>query len=148
LGGGLGADYLRRKGSSSQPELGSSNSNTDVAQEQAAQAPPPPPDAAALGLLSGKAKDVQLSPIKRKRANTPSSSGGAAIGWGGALTKELGRMRDGESFQPVRKKTRFVTAKGIREAGRESFGGDAVISAVTNVANDDDDDDDLDIVRE
>lgn len=61
-------------------------------------------------------------------------------------------MRDGESFQPVRKKTRFVTAKGIREAGRESFGGDAVISTAvtTNVVNnnDDDDDDDLDIVRE
>lgn len=160
LGGGLGADYLRKKGSSSsQQEPGSSsnsNSNTDVAQEQAAQAqaqaPPPPPDAAALGLLSGKAKDVQLSPIKRKRVNTP-YSGGAAVGWGGNLTKELGRMRDGESFQPVRKKTRFVTAKGIREAGRESFGGDAVISAtaaVTNVVNnnDDDDDDDLDIVRE
>lgn len=55
-----------------------------------------PPDARKLGLI-GMKPSVQLSPInKRKRANT--------IGG-------------------VKKKTRFVTAKGIREAGRESLGG-------------------------
>jgi minichromosome maintenance protein 10 len=53
-------------------------------------------------------------------------------------------MKNGESLQPVRKKTRFVTEKGIREAGRESFGGQMANTA----ASLDDDDDDLDIVRE
>jgi minichromosome maintenance protein 10 len=135
VGTGMGADYMRRQEDSSQqqPEFSSS------AVEE------PPPDAAALGLLSGKAKDVQLSPIKRKRANTASSS--AAVGWGGNLTKELGRMKNGENFQPVKKKTRFVTEKGIREAGRESIGGDAV-KAVMNDLVDDDDDDDLEILKD
>ncbi|TGO26322.1 hypothetical protein BPAE_0062g00440 [Botrytis paeoniae] len=55
-----------------------------------------PPDARKLGLIGTK-PSVRLSPInKRKRVNT--------IGG-------------------VKKKTRFVTAKGIREAGRESLGG-------------------------
>lgn len=58
---------------------------------------PSPPDAKKLGLVGTK-PCVRLSPInKRKRANT---------------------VGDG-----VKKKTRFVTAKGIREAGRESLGG-------------------------
>lgn len=134
LGSGIGADYMRRQDTSSQqPDFSSS-----VVEE-------PPPDAAALGLLNGKAKDVQLSPIKRKRANTASSS--AAVGWGGNLAKELGRMKNGESLQPVKKKTRFVTEKGIREAGRESIGGDAV-KAVMNDLVDDDDDDDLEILKD
>jgi minichromosome maintenance protein 10 len=134
LGNGMGADYLRKRNSTPllNPE---SNENT---------APEPRPDAAALGLLGGKAKDVQLSPIKRKRTNTASSN--APMGWGGDLTKELGRMKNGESLQPVRKKTRFVTEKGIREAGRESFGGEVIKIAASQ--HDDDDDDDLDIVRE
>lgn len=55
-----------------------------------------PPDARKLGLIGTK-PSVRLSPInKRKRANT--------IGG-------------------IKKKTRFVTEKGIREAGRESVGG-------------------------
>jgi minichromosome maintenance protein 10 len=132
MGSGLGADYMR-KGRSSQRDLSSS---ILVAE--------PPPDAASLGFLSGKAKNVALSPVKRKRANTASSS--AAMGWGSNLTKELGRMKNGENLQPVKKKTRFVTEKGIREAGRESFGGE-VAKAVANDL-DDDSDDDLDIVRE
>lgn len=132
MGSGLGADYMRR-GRSSRPDPSSSISVAE-----------PPPDAASLGLLSGKAKDVALSPVKRKRANTTSST--AAMGWGSNLTKELGRMKNGENLQPVKKKTRFVTEKGIREAGRESFGGE-VAKAVANDL-DDDDDDDLDIVKE
>jgi minichromosome maintenance protein 10 len=132
MGSGLGADYMR-KGRSSRPDPSSSISVAE-----------PPPDAASLGLLSGKAKDVALSPVKRKRANTTSST--AAMGWGSNLTKELGRMKNGENLQPVKKKTRFVTEKGIREAGRESFGGE-VAKAVANDL-DDDDDDGLDIVKE
>jgi len=135
MGTGLGADYMRKKTAQVDP---TSNNSSEMHAE-------PPPDAAALGLLNGKAMDMQLGPIKRKRTNTVSSS--AAVGWGGNLTKELGRMKNGESLQPIQKKTRFVTEKGIREAGRESFGGDAVKVSV-NDFDDDDDDDDLDIVRE
>ena len=76
-----------------------------------------PVDAGALGLLGNKAGNVHLSPLKRKIQ---------AVG------------SDGNS---PRKKTRFVTAKGIREAGRESFGG-AVVAGHENGL----DDDDLDIV--
>ena len=133
LGNGLGADYLRRK--NSMPLL-DPNHNIEVVEELA-------PDAAALGLLGGKAKDSHLSPVNRKRTNTSSSS--APIGWGGELTKELGRMKNGESLQPVRKKTRFVTERGIREAGRESFGGEFTRTATSHT---DDEDDDLDIVKE
>jgi minichromosome maintenance protein 10 len=32
--------------------------------------------------------------------------------------------KDGRQVSPVRKKTRFVTEKGIREAGRESLGAE------------------------
>ncbi|KAL2261019.1 hypothetical protein VTK26DRAFT_4799 [Humicola hyalothermophila] len=56
---------------------------------------------------------------------------------------------------PVRKKTRFVTEKGIREAGRESL-GDLLLTGATRMEKlggrqvvqlDDDDEDDLIIVR-
>ncbi|KAG0649784.1 DNA replication licensing factor mcm10 [Hyphodiscus hymeniophilus] len=140
MGSGAGADYARKRvtspSSSQQVDLSGSNQDAE-----------PPPDAAALGLLDGKASDVQLSPIKRKRAHTTLSS--AAVGWGGNLSKELGRMKDGESLQPIKKKTRFVTERGIREAGRESIGGDAVKAAASTLLNDDnDDDDDLEITKD
>ena len=133
-GGGLGADYLRLL---DQPTPESSSTIYE---------PPEPPDATALGLLGGQAKEVHLSPIKRKRAGTSTSTNSSAVGWGAHLTKELGRMKDGERLQPVKKKTRFVTAKGIREAGRESFGGN-VPPPGANANDDDDDEDDLDIIR-
>ncbi|KAL2062946.1 hypothetical protein VTL71DRAFT_6018 [Oculimacula yallundae] len=138
MGSGQGAEYMRRRDPSapSRSELYSSSQAE------------PPPDAGKLGLLGGKANDVSLSPIKRKRTNTVSSS--AAVGWGSDLTKQLGKMKNGENVSkegqpPVKKKkTRFVTEKGIREAGRESFGGEVV-----GMGNDlNDSDDDLDIVRE
>ncbi|XXG95688.1 hypothetical protein Hte_001957 [Hypoxylon texense] len=79
------------------------------------------------------------------------SKGKAALGWGGGLKDKLARMKDGEKLRPAsssisnsfegnssnagadesssgrarspaRKKTRFITEKGIREAGRESLG--------------------------
>ncbi|TVY13009.1 DNA replication licensing factor mcm10 [Lachnellula arida] len=133
MGEGLGAVYMRAKPSTSQPRSSHSHPSNDIA----------PTDAASLGLLSGKGKDVALSPIKRKRANTNSST--AAIGWGNNLSKELGRMKDGESLQPVKKKTRFVTEKGIREAGRESLGGEVAKEMLVSFSSDDDE---LDIVRE
>lgn len=132
MGDGLGADYMRAR---SKPSDSHSHPSSSMAEA--------PPDAASLGLLSGKAKDVALSPIKRKRANTASSS--AAMGWGTNLTKELGRMKDGENLQPVKKKTRFVTEKGIREAGRESLGGEVAKEMLVSFSSDDDE---LDIVRD
>ncbi|MCJ1410149.1 hypothetical protein MMC19_004234 [Ptychographa xylographoides] len=79
----------------------------------------PPVDAGALGLLDNSAGNVQLSPLKRRRS-----------------------ARD---MSVARKKTRFVTAKGIREAGRESFGvvagagsEDGVVSQGVNSADEDD----------
>jgi minichromosome maintenance protein 10 len=163
-GSGMGGAYMRAK-STSRPNPPQHQShhphhqggNNDL---------PPPPDAAALGLLSNKATEISLSPVKRKRVTTLSggtagsglgtttllSRGTAGLGgmegrgWGSGLAKDLNRMRDGESLQPVRKKTRFVTEKGIREAGRESLGGMVVNGNVDD--DDDDDDSDLDIVRE
>jgi minichromosome maintenance protein 10 len=140
VGGGLGADYMRhRSGARPEPVVNSGQMEA-----------PPLPDARALGLVGGRAKDMHLSPVKRKRATTNSTigsgmSGSSAVGWGGNLTKELGRMKEGERLQPVKKKTRFVTEKGIREAGRESFGGDVGKVPILD-DNEDDDDDDLDII--
>ncbi|KFY12424.1 hypothetical protein V491_06791 [Pseudogymnoascus sp. VKM F-3775] len=135
LGGGLGAEYMRLGSGSQQSQR--QESEPDLWQ------PEPRPDAKELGLLGGKASDMSLGPAKRKRTGTDSTTSNAAVGWGGQLTKELGRMKDGEKLQPVKKKTRFVTAKGIREAGRESFGGDAAKVLFDN----DDDDDDLEIIK-
>ena len=135
LGGGLGAEYMRLGSGSQQSQR--QESEPDLWQLE------PRPDAKELGLLGGKASDMSLGPAKRKRTGTDSTTSSAAVGWGGQLTKELGRMKDGEKLQPVKKKTRFVTAKGIREAGRESFGGDAAKVLFDN----DDDDDDLEIIK-
>lgn len=116
---------------------------------------------------------IHLGPLKRKRTDsalsgltstsTSRSSGlssapkTSALGWGGNLKDKLSRMKEGEKLRkeeerkpsqqrtisPVRKKTRFVTEKGIREAGRESLGNEL---AGRRLAFDDDDDDELVIV--
>ncbi|EJT80612.1 DNA replication licensing factor mcm10 [Gaeumannomyces tritici R3-111a-1] len=83
-----------------------------------------------------------------------SRSGVSSLGWGTALRDRLGKMKEGASTSfpppnlaagtsaagattssgsrgdrsPVRKKTRFVTDKGIREAGRESLGAELAAS--------------------
>ncbi|KAJ5561382.1 hypothetical protein N7535_004151 [Penicillium sp. DV-2018c] len=75
----------------------------------------------------GKAKNVRLSPMKRAH-NKPHGSGV--------------------------KKTRFITANGIREAGRESLGAGAGAGASAEttpsgrriLVDDDDDDDDLEFI--
>ena len=68
----------------------------------------------------GKARNVRLSPMKRAHG-TPHGSGV--------------------------KKTRFITSKGIREAGRESLGAPAEVTPGGRQAIlDDDDDDDLEFV--
>ncbi|KAI1174346.1 hypothetical protein F4777DRAFT_554173 [Nemania sp. FL0916] len=82
-------------------------------------------------------------------ATSSSTVGAAGLGWGGGLKDKLARMKEGEGLRgaagmpsdssakdtpsednkdsnprPARKKTRFITEKGIREAGRESLGAE------------------------
>lgn len=80
-----------------------------------------PPSNSEFGLASfGKAKEVRLSPMKRAH-DKPHGSGV--------------------------KKTRFITSKGIREAGRDSLGGPTEsTNGHRQVVLDDDDDDELDII--
>ncbi|MCJ1318763.1 hypothetical protein MMC15_004094 [Xylographa vitiligo] len=85
MGNGTGAEYLRLRHGDGQSRGADDRAVSGV-----------PVDAGALGLLGNSARNVQLSPLKRR-----ASGGGMSVS---------------------RKKTRFVTAKGIREAGRESLG--------------------------
>jgi minichromosome maintenance protein 10 len=109
------------------------------------------------------------------KSSTGSTGAKPALGWGTSLKDKLARMKEGEALDgrkpsltttgsissslgsslaarsdrsPVRKKTRFITEKGIREAGRESLGEPLSASRKTrHVVLDDDDDDDLLIVK-
>lgn len=105
-GNGAGSEYLRLR---TKGETLAENADPQAAD---------PIDATSLGLLGNKAKNVHLSPIKKKRKV-------------GALSAEASR-----------KKTRFVTDQGIKEAGRESFGRDIV----TEDADEDDGEDGLEVV--
>ncbi|KAL9610432.1 MAG: hypothetical protein Q9167_004857 [Letrouitia subvulpina] len=109
-GQGMGGEYLRMK-----HDTAAANSATNSSSNDGSSRLEEPFDAATLGLLAHKAVDVHLSPLKKKRPGTSIN-------------------------QEVKKKTRFVTEKGIKEAGRESFG--------TTEGRQEklDDDDDLDIV--
>ncbi|KAI0514936.1 hypothetical protein F5B22DRAFT_609050 [Xylaria bambusicola] len=108
-------------------------------------------------------------------ANSSAASGGAALGWGGTLKDKLAKMKEGQKLHatngaasdnphgtneagqdrnrsPARKKTRFVTEKGIREAGRESLGTELTSGGVSQgrgmvFLDDDDDDDELLILK-
>ncbi|KAG5923519.1 hypothetical protein E4U61_003239 [Claviceps capensis] len=124
-------------------------------------------DVMSLGLGS-KDRTVHLSPIKRKRpessrgnstvlsgtksstmlASASASASASPFGWGSNLRDKLSKMKEGEKLHqgeppPVRKKTRFVTDKGIREAGRESLGMDF---SARQISLGDDDDDELVII--
>ena len=116
-GNGAGAEYLRLR----QPD-GRSVPARDIGQmRETRDAGETAPDVEALGLKRNRAADVLLSPLKRKHSS--------AAGGGGT----------------AKKRTRFVTAKGIREAGRESLGG--AVGTVTRkaVGRRDYGDDELDI---
>ncbi|PHH89404.1 hypothetical protein CDD83_6141 [Cordyceps sp. RAO-2017] len=131
------------------------------------------PGAISLGLQRGKGRAIHLSPIKRKRPESSQAGSSAGnsnsrhssrattgYGWGSSLKDKLSRMKEGQatgqrggSKSPVRKKTRFVTDKGIREAGRESLGLDlperqaAAATAGSSHGQADDEDDELIIVK-
>ncbi|EPQ64496.1 Bgt-4474 [Blumeria graminis f. sp. tritici] len=89
-----------------------------------------------------KKQNVSLSPLKRKKGDSFSES--MARGWGGSLTNDLKRMKDGENLSAaaVKKKARFANEKGIKETGS----WDLCSSTAQNVKFDISDDD-LDIVR-
>ncbi|KAG7107500.1 DNA replication licensing factor mcm10 like protein [Verticillium longisporum] len=170
IGSGAGRDYMVQTGRQRDEARaraisasGSSASLTSTASDA-----PVKLDVKSLGLLAPKGRDaVHLGPVKRKRPDssqsistaggstaTISTARGAAFGWGGNLKDKLGRMKEGEKFQPesdrqpVRKKTRFVTEKGIREAGRESLGDALPVDAGRRMVTlDDDDDDELVILQ-
>ncbi|KAH7312336.1 hypothetical protein B0I35DRAFT_452324 [Stachybotrys elegans] len=147
IGDAAGKEYMQRAGRDASTSL-------DATDEQASTEAEPAVTAESLGLLD-RQQAIHLSPIKRKRVESSQagsvSSNGAkgGFGWGTNLRDKLSRMKDGEKLRkdsdpPVHKKTRFVTEKGIREAGRESLGLDMASRQVTF---DDDDDDELLIVR-
>lgn len=114
-GNGIGREYLR---------LGSSNDTTGfssgsvVAGQKSRAGKESSGNASALGLLGNKATDVHLSPIRNKKRKGDEAGG------------------DGDR---IIKKTRFVTQRGVREAGRESL-------SVTPAHGEGEDDDELDIV--
>ncbi|KZL85025.1 primase zinc finger [Colletotrichum incanum] len=160
IGAGAGKEYMkqseRTRNAASASALSSSAPSASAIEERQRV------DTRNLGLMAPRSKElaIHLSPIKRKRpqsaqssssigASSSSATTGAkgGFGWGGNLKDKLAKMKDGDKLSndkpPVRKKTRFVTEKGIREAGRESLGMDL---PQQSVSFEDDDDDDLIIV--
>lgn len=121
-GNGIGKEYLRLRAA----EVGkttlstASRSNTPLQGSSAnSKQNLPPVDASSLGLLGNKATNVQLSPIKKNTGQGLKRKTYAAA----VLDDDAEQGGNPRS----RKKTRFVTEKGIREAGRESsvgLGGD------------------------
>ncbi|PHH74989.1 hypothetical protein CDD80_2712 [Ophiocordyceps camponoti-rufipedis] len=101
-------------------------------------------------IYRGKDGARHLSPIKRKRpqsslASSSSLASGmkpsSGYGWGSTLKEKLSKMREGnEGKSPTRKKTRFVTDRGIREAGRESLGREAAAQPAKDEDEDEDED--------
>lgn len=114
-GKGMGGEYLKIR-----HEAPIDGSSAQAATSTMGQQSQEPVDAAALGLRANRAGDVQLSPIKKRRAGSCS------------LVEEGGRAR---------KKTRFLTEGGVKEAGRESLG---VVGGSAEEKGGDEDD--LDIV--
>ncbi|KAG5929149.1 hypothetical protein E4U42_006973 [Claviceps africana] len=138
IGNAAGREYMQRAGLKASGQ--GAKTAPSAADDQDNRAEPTANDVVSLGLGS-RDRTIHLSPIKRKRAESSqaSSTGGstesstsslaATYGWGSKLRDKLSKMKEGEKLHkgeppPVRKKTRFVTEKGIREAGRDSLGVD------------------------
>lgn len=160
-GNGIGKEYLRLRAAEGVKTTSTTSRSTTTLQGFSSNSDQnlPPVDASSLGLLGNKATNVQLSPIKKNFGQTLKRKIPAA-----SVLDDADDDNDAEQGGTrSRKKTRFVTEKGIREAGRDSLGlggddgndsqGAAVRPARLDdeherVANDiyDDDDDELDIV--
>ncbi|KAK7992209.1 hypothetical protein PG988_001003 [Apiospora saccharicola] len=80
-------------------------------------------------------------------AASSSFSDGSSFQSSSMLTPAI-KGKDGreKAEVPARKKTRFVTEKGIREAGRESLGGDFARNTMV-MLDDDEDDDELVVLK-
>ncbi|TQS38886.1 hypothetical protein Golomagni_00600 [Golovinomyces magnicellulatus] len=129
LGSGLGAEYARARQADKSPTRTANHVNS-VGKIS---------DFNSLGLLDKTINNIALSPIKRKRKNTFSNT--SPKRWGNSVAEGLKSIRSNEipDAPSATKKTRFVTEKGIREAGRESLGISSVIP--------DESDDELEIIR-
>ncbi|KAL8689766.1 MAG: hypothetical protein Q9218_004633, partial [Villophora microphyllina] len=124
-GKGMGADYLQR---SSHPDPSiAATTNSIVPSQQSQQQEPV--DATSLGLLTNKSSAVQLSPIKKKKrpAGPPDAC-------------------PPDTCPPRKKKTRFLTERGIKEAGRESLGLVGGVITSSSSSSTPPDEDELDIV--
>ena len=115
-GNGAGSEYLRFKHGGGDGDISSKDTHPESRISE-------PVDAISLGLMGNRATNVHLSPIKKR--------------------KRMGSVLDGGvGDEAPRKKTRFVTERGIKEAGRESFG----MEIGGKREDDDEDDDGLDVV--
>ncbi|EEP82495.1 predicted protein [Uncinocarpus reesii 1704] len=115
----VGSEYLRiQHGEAAQDPSQPSTSGAPASQQRRPDEPPSARVVLGLDKLSKNASNVRLGRIKKRDFDTSTGSGN----------------NNGRS-SPV-KKTRFITAKGIREAGRESLGTNPGACS----------DDDLDIV--
>jgi minichromosome maintenance protein 10 len=144
LGNGAGGDYLRSKGTGSQP-LSAEDIYNSRKEKPAAE------DFSSL--LERKAEDISLGPAKRKRIiSGKSATTNEPVGWGGAFKRglllspskefDVGSRKMRET-SPAKKKARLLLPeKGIREPGRESLG----TLDVGLIAAMDDEDDDLEVV--
>jgi minichromosome maintenance protein 10 len=93
----------------------------------------------------------------RRVVDMKTGIGAALVGAGATSPSGAGAGADAAASRgdksPVRKKTRFVTDKGIREAGRDSLGESLLAGTATQTRrpvvldDDDEDDDDLIIVK-
>ncbi|OAA63848.1 Zinc finger, Mcm10/DnaG-type [Cordyceps fumosorosea ARSEF 2679] len=156
IGSAAGREYMKLTGAKA------ATSAQEAGGSEISARPPSTADSAqsllSLDFLRGRGADrhIHLSPVKRKRNDssqssvvTTTSNGSSALGWGKGVKEKLSSMKaaGGEGQPPrtrsPRKKTRFVTERGIREAGRESLGAD--LSARPGMA--DFDDDELEIVH-
>lgn len=155
VGHGAGREYMHFSGAKTKDNP---NPTSQLSQIRAARAAQGEESTQDLEITRGD-RQIRLSPVKRKRPNSSSDAGSSimrssttstAYGWGNNLRTQLSKMKAGENFirneePPVRKKTRFVTEKGIREAGRESLGNE--LGEKQPFTFDDDDDDELFIVK-
>lgn len=110
--GGVGLEYLRSRTAEGQP------ANKGSSTQSATSGTPKglPSNSSEFNLSTfGRAKNVHLSP--KKRSHDGDKPHGSGV-----------------------KKTRFITAKGIREAGRESLGGPEATGSQRQIPSDDDDD--------
>ncbi|KAL3453858.1 hypothetical protein BJX65DRAFT_78856 [Aspergillus insuetus] len=118
-GGGIAADYLRAQNNENIPAAKKAPTGSGAPHRRTNSSDPKLSTSSSsnepLAMSFKRAEAVRLSP--KKRAHDGDRPHGSGV-----------------------KKTRFITSKGIKEAGRDSLGGN------TDACNDFDDDDELEIV--